>query len=56
MKMKPKKGKIYNLVQDFKKFISKGNIIDMAVGVIMGSAFSAIVNAFTKILLSFKKW
>lgn len=56
MKMKPKKGKIYNLIQDFKKFISKGNIIDMAVGVIMGSAFSAIVNAFTKILLSVCTW
>ena len=33
--------------QDFKKFISKGNIIDMAVGVIVGNAFSAIVKALT---------
>lgn len=33
--------------QDFKKFISRGNILDMAVGVIVGSAFSAIVTAFT---------
>ena len=32
---------------DFKKFISRGNIIDMAVGVIVGNAFSAIVKAFT---------
>jgi len=32
---------------DFKKFISRGNILDMAVGVIVGSAFSAIVTAFT---------
>ena len=32
---------------DFKKFISRGNIIDMAVGVIVGSAFSAIVTALT---------
>lgn len=32
---------------DFKKFISRGNIIDMAVGVIVGSAFSAIVKALT---------
>lgn len=30
---------------DFKKFISRGNIIDMAVGVIIGGAFSAIVTA-----------
>lgn len=33
--------------QDFKKFISRGNIVDMAVGVIVGSAFSAIVTALT---------
>ena len=29
---------------EFKKFISKGNVIDMAVGVVVGSAFTAIVN------------
>ena len=34
--------------QDFKKFISRGNIVDMAVGVIIGSAFSAIVTALTQ--------
>lgn len=40
--------------QDFKKFISKGNIIDMAVGVIVGNAFSAIVTALTnKIIMPF---
>ncbi len=33
--------------QDFKKFITRGNVIDMAVGVIIGSAFSAIVTALT---------
>jgi large conductance mechanosensitive channel len=33
--------------QDFKKFISRGNIIDMAIGVVVGNAFSAIVKAFT---------
>ncbi len=32
---------------DFKKFISRGNIMDMAVGVIIGGAFSAIVTALT---------
>ncbi len=32
---------------DFKKFISRGNIVDMSVGVIIGSAFSAIVTALT---------
>ncbi|MDU5504267.1 MAG: large conductance mechanosensitive channel protein MscL [Anaerococcus vaginalis] len=31
--------------EEFKKFISKGNVIDMAIGLVMGSAFTAIVNA-----------
>lgn len=34
-------------IADFKKFISRGNIVDMAVGVIIGSAFSTIVTALT---------
>ena len=39
---------------DFKKFISRGNIVDMAIGVVVGSAFSAIVTAFTqKIIMPF---
>lgn len=33
--------------KDFKQFIKKGNIVDMAVGVIIGSAFSAIVTSLT---------
>ena len=31
--------------EEFKKFITRGNVIDMSVGVIVGSAFTAIVNA-----------
>lgn len=39
---------------DFKKFITRGNIIDMAVGVIVGGAFSSIVTALTnKIIMPF---
>jgi len=30
-------------VSDFKKFISRGNVVDMAVGVIVGGAFGKIV-------------
>lgn len=37
----PKKG----FVQEFKTFISRGNVVDMAVGVIIGSAFTKIVNS-----------
>ena len=43
--------------KDFKKFISRGNIVDMAVGVIVASAFTAIVTALTnKIIMPFINW
>ena len=31
------------MIQEFKDFIAKGNVMDMAVGIIMGGAFTAIV-------------
>lgn len=37
---------------DFQKFISRGNVVDMAVGVAVASAFTAIVTAFTKGFIS----
>ena len=33
------------LFQEFKEFISRGNVLDMAIGVIIGGAFTAIVNS-----------
>lgn len=39
------------LFREFKKFISRGNVMDMAVGVIIGSSFTAIVNSLVKDLL-----
>ena len=36
---------------EFKKFITRGNIVDMAVGVIVGSSFTAIVNALSNNIL-----
>lgn len=35
-------------MDEFKAFISRGNVVDMAVGVIVGSAFTAIVNSLVK--------
>jgi len=35
------------MLKEFKEFISKGNVIDLAIGVIIGSAFSDIVKALT---------
>ena len=40
-----------NLFADFKKFISKGNVIDLAIGMIIGAAFTAIVNALVNYIL-----
>ena len=34
-----------SLVQEFKEFIMKGNVMDLAVGVIIGGAFGAIVSS-----------
>ncbi len=34
-------------LQEFKQFISKGNVMDLAVGVIIGGAFSSIVTSLT---------
>ena len=42
--------------KDFKAFISRGNVLDMAVGVVIGNAFGAIVTALVNILLSVCLW
>ena len=44
------------LWQEFKAFISRGNVLDLAVGVIIGGAFNAIVTALVNILLSVCTW
>ena len=36
-----------SIVSEFREFISKGNVIDLAVGVIIGGAFGGIVTALT---------
>ena len=37
-----------SFIKDFKTFIAKGNVIDLAVAVIIGAAFSAIVSSFVE--------
>lgn len=36
------------LVSEFKKFAVKGNVIDLAVGVVIGAAFSGVTNSLVK--------
>ena len=40
------------MVKEFKEFISRGNMMDLAVGVIIGAAFTAIVNSLVKDLIN----
>ena len=51
LKEKVKKDKI-SFFTDFKKFITKGNVLDMAVGVVIGAAFSNIVNGLVKMIIN----
>lgn len=48
--------KVTGVIGEFKAFITRGNVVDMAVGVIIGGAFSAIVTAVVNILLSLCTW
>lgn len=50
-KIKQTGSKIKKFYDDFKKFISKGNIIDLAIAVIIGSAFSKIVSSLVNDLI-----
>ena len=40
-----------NYINEFKKFINRGNVVDMAVGIIVGSSFTAVVNALSNNVL-----
>lgn len=40
------------MLSGFKQFILRGNVVDMAVGVVVGAAFATVVSAFTKDLLT----
>ncbi len=42
---RPKKIKKNGLIKEFKEFIAQGNAINLAIGVVMGAAFSSIVNS-----------
>lgn len=47
-KKKKRSNEIKKFGSEFKKFILRGNIIDLAVAVAVGAAFNAIVNSFVK--------
>ena len=39
------------LIRDFKKFVLRGNVIDLAVAVVVGAAFTAVVRSFANDVL-----
>lgn len=48
---------IKKLWAEFKKFITRGNVIDLAVGVVIGAAFTAIVTSLTNdIIMPLINW
>ena len=49
--MEKKIGCIKKFFEEFKKFITRGNVLDMAVGVIVGGAFTGIVNGLSNNVL-----
>ena len=51
MKKEAGKEKVKKGLGEFKEFISKGNVVDMAVGVIIGSAFGKIVTSLVEKIL-----
>ena len=55
-KEKKVKDKSKGLAAEFKTFIARGNVLDMAVGVIIGGAFGAIVTALVNILMNVCTW
>ena len=54
--MKKIKAKGKGFFAEFKEFINKGNALMLAIGVVIGGAFSAIVNAFVNILMNVATW
>ena len=51
-RVKRKVAKIMGLLKEFKDFAFKGNVMDMAVGVIIGGAFTAVVSGVTEQILN----
>ncbi len=50
--VKELKDKSKGFIHEFKEFVSRGNVMDMAVGVIIGAAFSDVVTALTKDIIN----
>lgn len=43
---------VNSFANDFKEFLMRGNVVDLAVAVVLGAAFSAIVNSFVEDIIT----
>src|SRR5262245_15024435 len=41
-----------SFIREFKEFVTRGNVIDLAVGIVIGIAFTAVVNSFVDDILA----
>ena len=41
-----------SIINEFKKFIARGNVVDLAVGIVIGAAFTAIVQSLVKDIIN----
>jgi large conductance mechanosensitive channel len=39
------------MIDEFRKFIARGNVLDLAVGIVIGAAFASVVNSFVNDVL-----
>jgi large conductance mechanosensitive channel len=43
---------VVQILRDFKKFLFRGNVVDLAVAVVIGTAFTAVVTAFVRDIIT----
>ena len=51
-KFRPPKHKEHGLLKEFKEFVNRGNVMDLAVGVVIGGAFGKIVDSLVTDIIS----
>jgi large conductance mechanosensitive channel len=51
-KLKKEKEKVNKFIAEFKTFVSRGNVLDLAVGVVVGGAFSKIVTSLVNDIIT----
>ncbi len=44
-------GKAFSLLDEFKAFALKGNLMDMAIGIVLGAAFAKLIDAVVKMIM-----